>query len=272
VQLWALSDLHVEHERNRSALVALRERPDDWLILAGDVSDTVRGLSWALEVLAPKFARLLWVPGNHEPWTRPDTEHRERGEGRYAELVAACRARSVLTPEDAYERWPVPVDGESVMIAPLFLLYDYTFAPDEHRGHERALLWAAEGGIQAADEILLSPEPYSSREAWCAARVQATAPRLAEAAARHRLVLINHWPLRHDLVRLGRVPRYAPWCGTRETDDWHVRFRALACVHGHLHVRATDIRDDVRFEEVSLGYPRDWREELGADHYLRRIL
>lgn len=272
VQLWALSDLHVEHERNRNALSALRARPDDWLILAGDVSDSVRGLIWAIETLAPKFARLLWVPGNHELWTRPDTPREQRGQGRYDELVAACRARSVLTPEDEYVRWPALVDGKSVLLAPLFLLYDYTFAPDEHRGRERAVAWAAESGIQAADEILLSAEPYPSREAWCAARLEATRARLRGASEQHQLVLINHWPLRHDLVRLGLVPRYAPWCGTRETDDWHLRFRALACVHGHLHVRATDVRDDVRFEEVSLGYPRDWNEELGADHYLRRIL
>jgi hypothetical protein len=73
-------------------------------------------------------------------------------------------------------------------------------------------------------------------------------------------------------VRLGRVPRYAPWCGTRETDDWHLRYRALACVHGHLHVRATDDRDGVRFEEVSLGYPAHWDQARGVSPYLRRIL
>jgi hypothetical protein len=85
-------------------------------------------------------------------------------------------------------------------------------------------------------------------------------------------VLVNHWPLRYDVVRLGRVPRYSPWCGTRATEHWHQRFGAIVCIHGHQHVRATDLRDGVRFEEVSLGYPAHWDHARGAAGYLRRIL
>ena len=152
MQLLALSDLHVEHESTRAALVALEPRPDDWLVLAGDVSDTVRGLAWALDVLGPKFARLLWVPGNHELWVRPSSSE-PRGHGRYEQLVSACRERGVLTPEDEYVEWPEQNEGEAVRIALLFLLYDYTFAPPEHRGREAAVAWAEESGIAAADEI-----------------------------------------------------------------------------------------------------------------------
>ena len=31
-------------------------------------------------------------------------------------------------------------------------------------------------------------------------------------------------------------------------------------------------RHGVRYEEVSLGYPRDWRQERDIDWYLRQIL
>jgi hypothetical protein len=31
-------------------------------------------------------------------------------------------------------------------------------------------------------------------------------------------------------------------------------------------------RDDVRYEEVSLGYPRDWDQARGINWYLREIL
>jgi hypothetical protein len=48
----------------------------------------------------------------------------------------------------------------------------------------------------------------------------------------------------------------ASWCGTRRTDDWHLRFNAGVVVSGHMHVRSTKYRDGVRFEEVSFGYPR----------------
>lgn len=270
MRLLALSDVHVEHQVNRQALEALAPHPHDWLILAGDVSDSLAGLGWTLDLLRKKFARVLWVPGNHELWS--EGAGGAAGVARYEQLLAVCRAREVATPEDPYLEWPRLVDGRPVRIALLFLLYDYTFAPDGHTGSERALAWAAEAGIAAVDEVRLRPAPYPSREAWCHARVEQTAERLDEASRSHALVLVNHWPLRYDVVRLGLVPRYAPWCGTRQTEDWHVRFRAVACVHGHLHVRASDLRDGVRFEEVSLGYPRHWDAQRGAGYYLRRIL
>lgn len=272
MKLWAVSDVHVEHRANREALLALPAKKQDWLILAGDVSDSLRGLAYAIDILRPKFERILWVPGNHELWSEPSNPDGGRGEERYQKLVATCRARSVLTPEDEFVEWPVPIEGVRVRIALLFLLYDYSFAPDEHTGRERAIAWAAQEGILAADEARLLPDPYSSREAWCDARVRAAELRLSQACEGHALVLVNHWPLRRDLVRLGLVPRYSPWCGTRKTEDFHTRFRALCCVHGHLHVRATDTRDGVRFEEVSLGYPAHWNAQLGAEPYLRRIL
>ena len=50
------------------------------------------------------------------------------------------------------------------------------------------------------------------------------------------------------------------------------RHRAAAvAVSGHLHVRRTDWRDDTRFEEVSLGYPRQWDPARGIAAYLRRV-
>jgi hypothetical protein len=84
--------------------------------------------------------------------------------------------------------------------------------------------------------------------------------------------LINHFPFREDLVRLRRIPRFSIWCGTRRTEDWHRRFPVAVVVSGHLHIRSTTYRDGVRFEEVSLGYPRDWQQEQGIQPYLREIL
>jgi hypothetical protein len=58
------------------------------------------------------------------------------------------------------------------------------------------------------------------------------------------------------IFRLPLVPRFGIWGGTLRTRDWHCRFRASVVVYGHLHIRCTREIDDVRFEEVSLGYPR----------------
>jgi 3',5'-cyclic AMP phosphodiesterase CpdA len=269
MKLFAISDLHLRYEVTRQALEALPAHPEDWLIVAGDVGETEQHLRFALAVLRRRFARVLWVPGNHDLWTVPPHLDEPRGQAKYDRLVAICRDYGVLTPEDPYVQWTGP--GLPCILAPLFLLYDYTFKPDEIPVEE-ALEWAAEENVVCSDEVLLHPDPYPSRQDWCAARCAAAEPRLAAAAAQAPLVLINHFPLRRDLALLPRVPRFSIWCGTRRTEDWHLRYRAQVVIYGHLHIRATKRRDGVRFEEVSLGYPHDWDSRRGIEPYLREIL
>ena len=266
MKLFALGDLHLSYRANREALAAWSARPDDWLILAGDVGETLEKLELGLRAATERFAKVFWVPGNHELWSHEPAA--PRGLAKYEAAVALCRRLGVVTPEDPYVLWP----GEPrCLIAPLFLLYDYSFRPDEISADE-AVAWAAATGVVSADERYLKPDPYSSRAAWCRARVALTEPRLAEAASRYPLVLVNHFQLRRDLVRLRRIPRFSLWCGTRATESWHRRFRAKVVVTGHLHIRTTDWIDGVRFEEVALGYPKQWRRERGIDGYLREIL
>ncbi len=270
MKLYALADLHLRYEVTRQALQALRPHPDDWLILAGDVGETEEHLRFALAILTRRFARLLWVPGNHDLWTIPSRADDLRGEATYRRQVQICRDFGVLTPEDPYVTWPG--EGPKCILAPTFVLYDYTFRPDEIDSVAGAIAWAAEDNLLCSDEVLLHPDPYPSRQAWCEQRVKMTEPRLAEAAARAPLVIVNHFPLRRDLAILPRIPRFSIWCGTRLTEDWHVRYRAEAVIYGHLHIRGSYLRDGVRFEEVSLGYPVNWDQSLGIEPYLRQIL
>lgn len=269
MRLWAISDLHLGHSPNDLALDKMPSHPEDWLILAGDTGETVEHLRRTLEILTPRFKQLLWVPGNHDLWVMPEEDPQLRGDARYRRLVQVCQEFGALTPEDPYPEWPG--EGPRCKLAPLFLLYDYSFRPD-NIPRDQALDWAIESGIVAADERYLHPDPYPSRDAWCEARCRYTEERLAEASADLPLVLINHFPLKQQLAHIPLYPRFSLWCGTRMTEDWHIRFRALAVVSGHLHMRATRWRDGVRFEEVSLGYPRQWEVSRGVGEYLRQIL
>jgi predicted phosphodiesterase len=269
MKLYAIADLHLRYEVTRQALRALRPHPYDWLILAGDVGETEEHLRFALGILSERFARLLWVPGNHDLWTIPTKPGDLRGQEKYERLVEICREFGVLTPEDPYATWPG--EGERCILAPTFVLYDYTFRPDAIPVAE-AVEWAAEENLLCSDEVLLHPDPFPTRPAWCHERVRLTEPRLAEAARQAPLVIVNHFPLRQDLAVLPRIPRFSIWCGTRLTENWHVRYRAQAVVYGHLHIRATHLRDGVRFEEASLGYPQNWDAARGVEPYLRQIL
>ena len=269
MRLWAISDLHVGHAANRQALLALEPRPGDWLAVVGDVGETAAHVEWALDALGRKFARVLWTPGNHELWSSRDEG--AGGEAKYRRLVDLCRARGVATPEDPYPLWPESPPGAPIVIAPLFVLYDYTFAPDDV-DPAGAVAWAAASGVVCADEAYLDPAPYPSRSAWCRARCAITEERLGALPSGTRTVLLNHFPLRREHAVLPRIPRFQVWCGTRRTADWHTRFHAVAVVSGHLHIRSTRHLDGVRFEEVSLGYPSQWDAARGVGTYLRQIL
>jgi 3',5'-cyclic AMP phosphodiesterase CpdA len=265
-----VSDLHVSYAENRDIVADLHpSSDDDWLLVAGDVAEKVTDVEWALRLLSERFARVVWVPGNHELWTMPGDPCQLVGEERYQHLVGVCRELGVLTPEDPYPVWSG--DVSAVTIAPLFLLYDYTFRPAGTTTKEQALAVAHEAGVVCTDEYFLQPDPHPSRDEWCRVRVRQTQARL-DALGSTPLVLINHFPLIREPTRVLRYPEFAQWCGTELTADWHRRFDVVAAVYGHLHIPRTTFHDGVRFEEVSVGYPREWRVQSWRSGWLRQIL
>ena len=302
-KLYAISDLHISYKFNHEALHLLKPHPEDTLILAGDVGEKLEHLHTTFALTTKLFKQVFWVPGNHELYTLPQSKevaHENnalsptspesaevpepenlRGEMKYFECVKVANEYGVITPEDVYLTWhsdDTP-NATKALICPMFLLYDYSFRPP-YVTREEALDWAMEQNIRATDESLLHPDPYETRDAWCDALLRKTEEKLKAAIEKKdedtKVVLINHWPMREDTICIPAVPRFSLWCGTKRTDDWHKRFKADVVVTGHLHVRRTDWIDGVRFEEVSLGYPKQWegaRERgKGVEDMLREIL
>jgi 3',5'-cyclic AMP phosphodiesterase CpdA len=268
-RLLATSDLHVDLSANRALVEQLRpQSTDDWLLVGGDVSHRAGEIEATLTKLAARFAKVVWVPGNHDLWTLPDDGLQLRGEARYRYLVEACRRHGVVTPEDPFPVWSA--GDEELVVVPLFVLYDYSFRPPGSSKAE-ALARAHAAGVLCADELLLHPDPYESRADWCRARLATTLARLAELPPLPT-VLLSHYPLRAEALSRLRFPEFTPWCGTTATEDWHLRFRARAVVYGHLHIPSTCRLDGVRFEEVSLGYPREWRRRVAGPSVVHDVL
>ena len=278
-RLLAVSDLHVGYAENRAYADALSPGdPGDWLIVAGDVGEVFADVGFVLASLANRFTKVIWTPGNHELWTVPSDPVTLRGAARYEALVKVCRRFGVLTPEDEFPVWDGP--GGPVTVAPLFTLYDYSFraggaaagarpagarptagavagrqAGDD--GRPAALAAARKAGIRPADEGRLHADPYPTAAAWCRDLVTAAERRLDAVAG--PVVLVSHWPLVSEPVTALRHQEFAPWCGTTLTAGWHTSHQVVAAVYGHLHIPRTTRYDGVRFEEVSVGYPREWQ-------------
>jgi 3',5'-cyclic AMP phosphodiesterase CpdA len=270
-RLMALSDLHVAFPENREIVKNIHpEADEDWLLIAGDVGELSTDIEWALRTLSERFAKVVWTPGNHELWTHSDDPLRLRGQDRYLYFVQLCRELGVLTPEDPYQVWDGP--GGVVTIVPLFLLYDYTFLPEGASTKEQGLARAYETGIVCSDESMLHPDPYPSREAWCWARIEQTERRLSLLDPGKPVVFLSHYPLIREPTRILRFQEFAQWCGTTRTHDWHRRYNAAAVVYGHLHIPRVTWHDGVRFEEVSIGYPREWQRRGRTPGAARQIM
>ncbi|MEV4560513.1 metallophosphoesterase [Kitasatospora sp. NPDC049285] len=270
-RLLAVSDLHTAVSENHAILETLRPvTPDDWLIVAGDVAEQVHQVEDSLRLLTERFAKVIWTPGNHELWTTSDDPVTLDAPARYRLLVDRCRALGVTTPEDPFPVWHGP-DGDYA-IAPVFTLYDYTFRVPGVSTKRESLARARESGVVCTDEFLLNPAPYGGVEEWCRERVESTEKTLAAHDPALPLVLVSHWPLVRQPTDVLRYPDFAQWCGTELTGDWHRRFNVAASVYGHLHIPRTTWYDDVRFEEVSIGYPREWRRRGHPRGLLRQIM
>lgn len=272
MKLYAISDLHISHPENMEALSKIGSYPEDWLMLGGDVCETVAELEACFQLLTKRFAKLFWVPGNHELWTTTEKADAARGEKKYLELVALCRKYEVATPEDEYVVWPGK--GPACTIAPLFLLYDYSFrgnAVPTELDAKAAIQYSLKNRVFCVDEELLHSDPYASRSDWCRARVDYSQKRLSEIEG--PLVILNHFPLREEDASLPMIPTFILWCGTQLTADWPERFPIHTAVHGHLHIRR-DKRNQAgqRFVDVSLGYPRQRAADRSIDSFLVEIL
>lgn len=269
--VFAVSDLHIGHQDNAAFFDRLRpETDEDWLIVAGDVADHYEQILTALRRLRARFAEVIWVPGNHELWSPPRDAAQERGAHRYARLVADLQRLDVRTPEDPFLTWHGP-EGP-VVVAPLFVLYDYTFLPGETSSRDEALEVAKTAGIICTDEVLLHSDPYPSREAWCSARLSYSRSRLESIKHGTPTVLVNHYPLVRQPTQRLRFPEFALWCGTERTQDWPTRFGAKAVVYGHLHIPVTDHIDGIPHHEVSLGYPHEWDQPGALSRRMVRVL
>lgn len=267
MKIFATSDLHLDQQENLDALkMSVHSRiakSQDCLVLAGDICETEAQLEEVLSLLTPYYQQIIWLPGNHELWIRPSQKQSYLSEGKGSEakyfgLVEICRKFSVLTPEDAYFEFNNAA-GQRCILVPMFLLYDYSFRP-AHIPQNEALNWAMESNVMCSDEVLILPQPHLDLPAWCKQRIEYTQNRLNKIKLTDgtQLILLNHFPLKESSFYLKYIPRFSIWCGTKQTENWHLAYPVKAVVSGHLHLPSHQVFDGVDFYEVSLGYPGQW--------------
>ncbi|MEU4489839.1 hypothetical protein AB0H94_33960 [Streptomyces purpurascens] len=73
----------MSHPKNRRIVEEMvPESPRDWPIVAGDVAEIFADVERTPSLLRQRWAKVIWPPGNHEPWTHPQDAVQARGAAR----------------------------------------------------------------------------------------------------------------------------------------------------------------------------------------------
>lgn len=259
-RVWAASDLHVEHRENLAWLQEWPPRPDDALIVAGDLCTSLELLETTLRTLARKFKHLFFCPGNHELWCPRSTSAATAAEDSVAKLFAVLEAAegagAVVCPA---------LVGEELAVCPLHSWYHAGFldgaSPDEPgfaatpnemaKGMDVGCRWPAclEPNLDLA--LLFA----RMNDATLAAGGGSDGGPLAG----RQVVSFSHF------LPDPKLHRGSHWLGDCEGSallGQQVRaVGPVAHVFGHTHWEVDARHDGIRFVQRPMGYPRERRNE-----------
>ncbi|CAE7516267.1 unnamed protein product, partial [Symbiodinium pilosum] len=69
--VYAVSDIHTDKRENMDVLRTWPRRPNDVLLLAGDVSNDLSIVRTTFELMLERFGQVFYCPGNHDLWMHP---------------------------------------------------------------------------------------------------------------------------------------------------------------------------------------------------------
>lgn len=245
-RIFALSDVHVDYEVNARWVHGLSrsEYRHDILILAGDLTHKLPALAACLSAFATRFAKVLFVPGNHELWVAGERSDRTSFE-KFADVVTVAGQSGVCMQ---------PYLHGDLLIAPLLGWYDYSFGQP---GDDLRQMWT---------DFHACRWPAGFQPDDVAAHfTKLNSPFSLDGAA--RIVTFSHFLPRIDLIPSYVSSRHRlldPVLGSTRLER---QLRALGSsmhVYGHSHINRRIELDGVTYINNAFGYPgEEWIASRG---------
>jgi predicted phosphodiesterase len=241
MRVFALSDIHIDYEVNAKWIAGLSaaDYRDDVLILAGDITDTLRLLDWCLGTLVARFKRVLFVPGNHDLWVV--REGREKTSLQKFQEVTAVVESSGASMNPFRER--------GVSIIPLLGWYDYSFGePSE----ELKSMWM---------DYHACRWPSGMCEKEIAAHfAELNQKNKYERVDGEKVITFSHFLPRIDVMPMfipGAKRLLYPILGTTLLESQLRLLNPSVHVYGHSHVNRNVKIDGVSYINNAFGYPSE---------------
>lgn len=241
MRVFALSDVHIDYEENAKwvANLSIAEYRDDALVLAGDVTDSLRLLEWCLGALARRFKKVLFTPGNHDLWVM--REDRKKDSLQKFDEVCAVAESSGASMRALRER--------GLTIIPLLAWYDYSFGEPSQ---ELKSVWM---------DYRACRWPSGVTEKDVAAHFAALNDEQVSAAG-DVVITYSHFLPRIDLMPAFIPPAHKllnPILGSTRLERQLRRLNSSIHIYGHSHINRRVKRDGVLYINNAFGYPSETR-------------
>ncbi len=244
MRIFAISDIHADFEENRQWLdnLSLFDYQNDFLILAGDITDLLPLFKKTLTNLRKRFQEVFFVPGNHDLWILRDRNPIMKNSLEKLDFI-----RSIAT--DCGVRME-PLYFSSVVIIPLFSWYDYSFGK---ASPEILKTWA--------DFVACKwPENYDQINITNYF-IDMNQPIISDFREKtEKTVVISY---SHFLPRIDLMPSYIPYnkrilypvLGTSLLEQQIRLLDSQIHIYGHSHVNNQVVKDNTLYINNAFGYP-----------------
>src|SRR5262249_23124863 len=241
MRVFALSDIHINYDANREWVSNLSssDYADDVLILGGDISDSLAQFEWCLKTLSRRFAKVLFVPGNHDLWVFQEND-RTTSIDKFQQVCGVM------------ERWDVsmsPFHRDTLSIVPLLGWYDYSFGEPTRELRDtwmdyHACRWPEHFSVNEITEYFLAMNQ-------------------SVLSVKNEMVIsFSHFVPRIDLMPVWVTSKNRilyPVLGSSRLESQLRQLNSRIHVYGHSHVNRNVTVDGVRYINNAFGYPHETR-------------
>jgi len=265
MRIFCVSDIHVNYPENKlwCKEISDTEFQNDVIILAGDISHSMKHLEETFAIFKTKFKEVFFVPGNHDFWILIG-EHEIYKDS----LDKFCKIRELCDRMGVHTR-PKEFEG-NVWVIPLFSWYDpaldnendsadhpvqvqtwndyrYCKWPEyikDDRDLNRYFLNLNEVVIKEVLEAIQSKKSHSEDKNW-------TTPYIITYS--HFLPRRECLPKR-EVLFIDFLPKVV---GSKELDDQVRRLHSKVHVFGHTHINWNEVIEGVHYVQRALRYPTE---------------
>ena len=262
MRIFALSDIHVDYPENMAWVRAMsaQDYVHDTLLLAGDVSHDFARIEAGLGYLLRKFARVFFIPGNHEVWL-PNSNCSD-SEQKFYRVLDLSAALGVSTRPTRLSD-----DSSAVWIVPLLAWY---VKPEEGDGSLFVPKTDEDGSLDAWSDEYFVQWPFCLTKRPADFFLELNVPYLDRTYDAPVISFSHFLPraeLMFDLDRDGRGTRsmhgsrerfnFSRVAGTWALDEQIRKLGSSVHVYGHQHRNRWRAIDGVLYVSHCLGYSEE---------------